>query len=160
MVCVTIILNVDKNGNLTKETVKGGPKWYSRQLIDEELKNFIAEALTGKENRKVYIGIVTHEAHQRIKNVCGKIMSNIMLESGTVRHAVNKPSHNLRENDLLLVSEIINTAKDIRLSEKTNQNNECLEFRKDLDGEITLVVEVRVNFGDWLCPVTIYRKKK
>jgi hypothetical protein len=87
-------------------------------------------------------------------------MSNIMLESGTVRHAINKPSHNLRENDLLFVSEIINTATDIRLSEETNQNNECLEFRKDIDGEITLVVEVRVNFSGWICPVTIYRKKK
>jgi hypothetical protein len=41
-----------------------------------------------------------------------------------------------------------------------NQNNECLEFRKDIDGGITLVVEARVNYGGRLCPVTIYRKKK
>jgi hypothetical protein len=83
-----------------------------------------------------------------------------MLESGTIRHCINKPSHNLRENDLFLISEIINTAADIRVSDTINQNNTCLEFRKDIDGDITLVVEVRVHYGGWLCPVTIYRKKK
>jgi hypothetical protein len=83
-----------------------------------------------------------------------------MLESGTVRHSINKPSHNLRENDLLFIPEIINTATDIRLSDGKNQNNECLEFKKDIEGDITLIVEARMNYGGWLCPVTIYRKKK
>jgi hypothetical protein len=54
----------------------------------------------------------------------------------------------------------IKTATDIRVSDTMNQNNECLEFRKGIDGEITLVVEARVNYGGWLSPVTIYRKKK
>jgi hypothetical protein len=142
-----------------KELMPGGAKWYTRQLTREEFKNFISEALSGKENRKAHIGMITHEAHRRIKGVCGKMMSNIMLESGTIRHCINKPSHNLRENDLLRIPGIINTATDIRVSDTMNQNNECLEFRKDIDGDITLVVEARVNYGGWLCPVTIYRKK-
>jgi hypothetical protein len=103
------------------------------------VRNFITESLSGKENRKAYVGIISHEAHQRIKDVSGKIISNIMFESGFVRHAANKPSHNLRENDFLLISEIINTATDIRVSDTKNQNNECLEFRKDADGDITLL---------------------
>jgi hypothetical protein len=31
------------------------------------------------------------------------LMSNIMLESGTLRHCINKPSRNLRENDIPLI---------------------------------------------------------
>jgi hypothetical protein len=116
--------------------------------------------LADTENSKAYIGTITHEARQRIKDVSGKIMSNIMLESGNVRHCMNKPSHNLRENDLLLIPDIINMATDIRVSDTMNQNNECLELKKDINGEITLIVEARVNYGGWLSLVTIYRKKK
>jgi hypothetical protein len=94
---------VDQDGDLPKEKepVPGDAKWYTRQLTPEEIKNFIDEALVGKENWKAYIGKITHEAHQRIRDFSGKIMSNIMLESGSVRHCINKPSHNLREDDLL-----------------------------------------------------------
>jgi hypothetical protein len=79
-----MIPNIDRDGNLAKEeaeTVKNGLKWYSRQLTSNEFKNFITEAMNSKENRKAYIGIVTHEARQRIKDVSGKIMSNIILKA-------------------------------------------------------------------------------
>jgi hypothetical protein len=135
----------EKDGVVEKEPSEA--KWYTRQLTQEEFINFISESLANKENRKAHIGMITYEAHQRIKDVCGKMMSNIMLESGTVRHCINKSSHNLWENDILLIPEIINTATDIQVSDTMNQNNECLEFRKDIDGDITLVVEARMNYG-------------
>jgi len=83
-----------------------------------------------------------------------------MLESEAVRHSFNKASHNLKNDDLLKIVEVVNTATDIKLSDTTHQNNECLEFTKDIGGNITFVVEVRVKYGGWLALATCYRQKK
>jgi hypothetical protein len=138
---------------------KGG-KWYSHLLSNDELKEFVDEARNGKENKKAYIGTIEPDAAERIKAVCGENVSNIMLESEGIRHSLNKVSHNLHEGDLLHIRDVINTATDIRLSTATHQNNKCLEITKDLGGNITFVVEVRVKFGGWLALVTCYRQKK
>jgi hypothetical protein len=83
-----------------------------------------------------------------------------MLESEGIRHSLNKASHNLKEGDLPLIIDVVNTASNIRLSDITHQNNKCLEFSKDIDGEITFVAEVRIHYGGWLALVTCYRQKK
>ena len=149
-----------KGDRVGGDTGQKTEKWYLHQLTTEELKIFIEEAKKGKENKKAFIGVVTFEAAQRIKNVCGKKVVNIMLESEGVRHSYRRTDHNLQDDDLLHLVDAINTATDIQLSDSTHQNNECLEISKNIDGKITFVAEVRINYGGWLALVTCYRHKK
>jgi hypothetical protein len=132
----------------------------NRQLTSEEFKEFAANACSSKDNRKAYIGDVFPETSQKIETVCGKKITHIMVESEAVRHSLNKTDHNLRDGDLLRLVDVINTAIDIKLSDIAHQNNKCLEINKDIEGKITFVVEIRVNFGGWLALVTCYREKK
>ena len=134
--------------------------WYRKQLTREELITFIEEARTGKKNEKAFIGTVEPDAAQRIEDACGKKAGKIMLESGGIRHSYKKANHNLKNDDLLHIVDVINTATDIKLSDKKHQNNECLKICKDIDGNITFVMEVRIHFGGWLALVTCYRKNR
>jgi hypothetical protein len=136
--------------------VKKAP-WYTHQLTQEQLRAFIKEARTGKTNYRAFIGTVTPDAAQRIESICGKKVGNIMLESGSIRHSYKKASHNLNDDDLLHIVDAINTATDINVSNAAHQNNECLEICKDIGGEITFVMEVRVHYNGWLALVTCYR---
>jgi hypothetical protein len=90
----------------------------------------------------------------------GKKVSKIMLESGAIRHSYKKINHNLKNDDLLHIVNVINTATDIKISEESHQNNKCLEISKDIDGKITFVMEVRIHYGGWLSLVTCYRKNR
>ena len=83
-----------------------------------------------------------------------------MLESGAVRHSYKKANHKLRDDDLLHIVEIINSAADIHVSDMTHQNNECLEISYNFGGKIILILEVRIHYGGWLSLVTCYRTKK
>ncbi|GHV76019.1 hypothetical protein AGMMS49942_08400 [Spirochaetia bacterium] len=133
--------------------------WYLHRLSSLELEQFIDEARNGKENRKAFIGTVEHDAANRIKAVCGKDVSNIMLESEGVRHSYKRADHNLQDDDLLHIVEIINTAVEIKLSVTSHQNNDCIEISKNIGGKITLVLELRIHYGGWLALVTCYRYK-
>jgi hypothetical protein len=131
--------------------------WYIHQLTQDQLNLFIDEARIGKNNNKAFIGTVTPDAAQRIEAVCNIKVKNIMLESEGIRHSLKKASHNLRSNDLLHIVDAINTSTDIKVSDTTHQNNECLEICIDIDGKITFIMEVRVHYGGWLALVTCYR---
>ena len=131
--------------------------WYIHQLTQDQLMLFIEEARTGKSNKKAFIGTITPDAAQRIKAVCNEIVKNIMLESEGIRHSLKKNSHNLKNNDLLHIVDAINTATNIKVSDTTHQNNECLEICIDIDGKITFIMEVRIHYGGWLALVTCYR---
>jgi hypothetical protein len=134
-------------------------KWYSRQLSEDELKQFINAERNGKANKKAFVGLVEQEAALKIKQICGKNIKGIMLESESIRHSYKKAEHNLFDDDLLKFVDLINSADDIRLSEKAHQNNACLEFSKTTEDTLTVVVEIRTHFGGWLALVTCYRKK-
>ena len=146
---------IDKNGHKMKKE-----KWYKTQLTQDELKVFIEEARTGKNNNQAFIGIVETDAAQRIEAVCGKKADKIMIESGAIRHSYKKVNHNLNNDDLLHIVDAINTATDIKISIKKHQNNECLEICKDIDGKITFIMEVRIHYGGWLALVTCYRQNR
>ena len=62
--------------------------------------------------------------------------------------------------DLSACEVIIYTATDIELSTEKNQNNQVLYFRKDINGVITFVEEVRARHDGWLALVTCYRQRK
>jgi len=135
-------------------------KWYKRQLTQDELKVFIEEARTGKNNNQAFVGIVETSAAQRIEAVCGKKVNKIMIESGAIRHSYKKVNHNLNNDDLLHIVDAINTATDIKFSATKHQNNECLEICKNIDGNITFVMEVRIHYDGWLSLVTCYRQNR
>jgi hypothetical protein len=136
--------------------------WYVKQLIHDELKAFVEESRfqTRKTNEKAFIGTVTPDAAQRIETICGKKVQKIMLESGAIRHSYKKANHNLNNDDLLYIVDAINTATDIKVSNTTHQNNQCLEICKDIGGKITFVMEVRIHYGGCLALVTCYRVKR
>ena len=135
----------------------GKVPWYMHQITQDQLKLFVEEARTGKDNKKAFIGTLTPDAIQRIEAICGKKVKNIMLESEGIRHSFKKASHKLKDDDLLHIVDAINTATDIKLSNKKHQNNDCLEICKDIVGNITFTVEVRKHYGGWLALVTCYR---
>ena len=83
-----------------------------------------------------------------------------MVESDAVWHSYKKSAHNLEPDDIFHLVEVVNTADDIEKSEKGSQNNEVLKFSKEINGLLTFVEEVRVNFDGWLALVTCYRQKK
>jgi len=137
--------------------VKEKERWYQKQLTQEELKIFIKDALTGRKNNKAFIGTIGQEAVEKIESMCGKKVGKIMIESEGIRHAYKKAGHNLKNDDLLHIVDVINTAADIKVSDITHQNNECLEICKDIDGIITFVMEIRKHYGGWLTLVICYR---
>jgi hypothetical protein len=134
--------------------------WYSYQLTQNELKEFVEEALTGKSNNKAYIGTVTPATVQRIEVVCGKKVEKIMLESGAVRHSYSKDYHLLENDDVLHYVDVVNTTTDIRLSGKKHLNNEVITFTKDINGKILFAAEILVKHGGWLSLITCYRLHK
>jgi len=134
--------------------------WYLHQLTQDQLKLFVEEARTGKTNEKAFIETVTPAAVQRIEAVCGKKVEKIMLESGAIRHSYSKDYHLLEKDDIFFYADVVNTATDIRLSDKKHLNNNVITFTKDIRGQILFTTEVRVNHGGWLSLITCYRLYK
>ncbi|MCL1992525.1 MAG: hypothetical protein FWG66_06240 [Spirochaetes bacterium] len=143
-----------------KDQAVKSEKWYNKELSREELKAFLEKAGAGKSNDQAFIGVVSQDAAKRIEAVCGKKIGKIMIESGGIRHSCRKSSHNLEEDDFLHIVDVVNTATEIKLSDKKHQNNDCLFISKDIGGKITFVMEVRIHYGGWLALVTCYRKNR
>jgi hypothetical protein len=80
-----------------------------------------------------------------------------MIESSSIRNSLKKASHNLKDDDFFHITGAINTATDIKVSNKKHQNNECIEICKDIGGKISFIMEVRTHYGGWLALVTCYR---
>jgi len=145
---------IHKYVNVEKE------QWYTHQLTQEQLRLFIEEAHTGKNNKKAFIGNVTPDATQRIEAVCGKRVKYIMLESGAIRHSYGKDYHLLEKEDIFHYVDVVNTATDIQFSRKKHLNNDVITFTKDINGKILFAVEVRVKHDGWLSLITCYRLHK
>ncbi|GHV93751.1 hypothetical protein AGMMS50293_00710 [Spirochaetia bacterium] len=135
-------------------------KWFSHLLSEDEFRQFVIESLGTKANKKAFIGYVRPEAAKRIKDICGITVTKIMADSGAIRHSYERTYHNLEQDDIFHIADVINTAMDIELSTDTNQNNQVLYFRKDINGMLTFVEEVRAKHDGWLALVTCYRKRK
>ncbi|MDR1931654.1 MAG: hypothetical protein LBQ57_02410 [Spirochaetales bacterium] len=135
-------------------------KWYDHQLSTEELKKFIEEARNGKENKNAFIGTIQHSTAERIKAICGKNISKIMLESGAVRHSHNKLHHNLKDDDLLYAVEVINSPISIEPSPTKHRDSSVLTFKGYINGEIYFLEAIRPKHDGWLSLVTCYRPQK
>ena len=75
-------------------------------------------------------------------------------------HAFSKKNHNLENDDLLHLVDTINSTSTIELSDKKHQGNDVLIFRKNINGEIDFVVELRMKHNGQLALITCYRLKK
>jgi hypothetical protein len=142
------------------KTENNAERWYSRMLSPDEFRQFAAAALAGERHQKAWIGVVSPVAADRIRTVSGKAVSKIMIESDSIWHSCKKSVHNLQPDDIFHIVDVINTAGHIQRSGKQHQNNEVLEFHKDVNGIITFVAEVRAHFDGWLALITCYRQKK
>jgi hypothetical protein len=129
-------------------------------LNEDELKNFIDRALKTKENVRAKIGVISKETRGKVKEICGEDMSHIEVDMYHIRHALNKPAHNLESSDILLSEEAINNAEEIKLADKLNKGSQVLEFKADIDGKIYFVEGVHRKGDGFLSLITCYRQKK
>ena len=127
----------------------------------EELKTFIIQSLSDREkiNKRVIIGKISEEAQLRIEKLCGKKISNIDIDKSGIIHAITKENHNLKPDDLLYAVDVINTTKDIALSDKKHQDCDVLLFRKNINGEITFLTEAHIA-KNYLLVFNAWRQKK
>jgi len=125
------------------------------------LHDFIKETLKKRKSpyKRIRIGNISDEAQNRIKVICGRKVSEIDIDNSGIIHAIKKVEHNLQPDDLLNAVEVINTAANISLSKKKHKTNDVLEFRKDIDGEITFLAEIHEK-NDYLLIFNAWRQKK
>lgn len=130
-------------------------------LYMNELHNFIQETLKNRKNpyKRIQIGTIKNEAQKHIESICGHKISEIDIDNSGIIHAMKKPEHNLEHDDLLNAVDVINTATDISISEKKHKSNDVLVFKKDIDGEITILAEVHKK-NDYLLVFNAWRQKK
>ncbi|MDR3122263.1 MAG: hypothetical protein LBU16_00595 [Treponema sp.] len=135
-------------------------KWFSHILSGDEFKEFVEKSLASKINEKAFLGYIAPQAAERIRSLCRISVTKIMADSGAIRHSYGRKHHNLEQDDIFHLVDVINTSVAIELSDKRNQNNQVLYFRKDINGVITFVEEVRAGHDGWLALVTCYRQRK
>ncbi|WP_024469291.1 phage portal protein [Treponema pedis] len=149
----------DEKGRFTDKG-EAPKKWYEKPpATKEEIIEFATRALDKNVNERLFIGYINKETQKRIKEITGLEAKTIILDSNSVRHALNKETHNITIEDLQYMKEVIDTFSSIKLSDRKHYHNSVIEFQKDIDGEITFVEELRANRGQ-LELVTCYRKKK
>ncbi|GHT72102.1 hypothetical protein FACS1894110_26340 [Spirochaetia bacterium] len=132
---------------------------HLHQLSQQELRQFIDESRNGKDNKKVFIGTIEPETAEKIKNICGEDLSDIVLDSEHVRHSYNKINHNLESDDILHSVEVINNAIEIKLSPKLNHGSKVLIFKGSVNGGIFFAEGIHSKNG-YLSLITCYRPKK
>jgi hypothetical protein len=141
----------------------GKPQQGAQPLSSSELKRFIDEAIENKKSpyKRVIIGKIGDDARSSIESVYGQRVNfeDIDIDNHSICHAVENLNHNLEREDLLLAVEVINTSRDILLSDEKHKSNDVLVFKKDMDGEITFLTEVRVKNG-YLLVFDAWRQKK
>jgi hypothetical protein len=131
-------------------------------VVDElELKSFIDHTMTDRSApyRRLKIGLVSENTKKLLDNKFGFDIQDIDIDKDGVIHAMDKPTHNLEPDDLLHAADVINTSQDITLSPEKHQNNQVLIFKKDIDGELTVLVEFRKKNG-YLLVFDAWRKQK
>jgi hypothetical protein len=130
-------------------------------IQQEDLKKFIMESFNNRNapHKWVRIGLIENDAQKRIKEKCGIKISEIHIDNYSVIHALKKKNHNLQLDDLLYITDVINTTTDISLSDKKHKSNDVLIFKKDIFGEITFLAEVHIK-NDYLLIFNAWRQKK
>jgi hypothetical protein len=151
------------NGRVGENGENDKPRRNDKPLTAGELKTFIDESLADKKApyKRAVIGKINEDAQKRIETAYGEKVSlkNINIDNYSIHHAVTNLNHNLEPEDLLLAADVINSATDITKSDVKHQDSDVLVFKKDIDGEITFLTEVRVKNG-YLLVFDAWRQKK
>jgi hypothetical protein len=140
--------------------------WQKRMLTHQEFIQFITKTFNREfsGDRKAWIGVVSSLAQTKLKQIAGRTANKIMISSSSIFHVYKKESHNLLFDDILHIVDVINNADTIDLStDKSKHKNDVFLFKKDINGTITFVIELRISkaYPDgWLDLVTCYRQKK
>jgi len=129
-------------------------------MSTRDLLQFAQEAIKNKgyPHKEVYIDRVAEEAKDRLNKKFGIDVDDIVTDTGSVWHAYKKSAHNLEKDDIIHAVEVINTSTDIEPSGE-HQNNPTFIFKKDIDGEISFLVEARIK-NKKLLVANFWRKKK
>jgi hypothetical protein len=125
------------------------------------LYDFINESMKNRQapHKWLQIGIISNDAQKRIAQKYGAKVTEIHIDNYSIVHAMDKPGHNLEPDDLLYAVNVINSSKDISLSDKKHLSNDVLIFKKDMNGEITFLTEVHVK-NNYLLVFDAWRQKK
>jgi hypothetical protein len=123
----------------------------TRLLTVAELKFFIDGSLKDRKApyKRVIIGRIEKDAQARIEAAYGEKVNiiDIDIDNHSIYHAIANLNHNLVPEDILLAVDVINTSTNITQSNEEHQDNDVLIFKKDIDGEIIFLTEVRVKNG-------------
>ena len=131
-----------------------------KEISNRDLLKFTYEAITGdgKTNEEVFMARVSNTAKDRLNKKFQLDVDDIVTDTYSVRHAYKKASHNLEPNDIIHAVEVINTSTDIKAAGE-HRNNPAFIFKKDINGEISFLVEARIKKRK-LAIFNFYRKKK
>jgi hypothetical protein len=132
-----------------------------KRLMNTILHDFINESFRNRQApyKWLRIGTISKDAQRRIEQKCNSKISEIHIDNYSIIHAMDKPSHNLEPDDLLNAVHVINSSKNISLSDKKHLSNDVLIFKKDIDGEITFLTEVHVK-NNYLLVFDAWKQKK
>ena len=131
-----------------------------KEISNRDLLKFTYDAITGdgKTNKEVFMARVSNTAKDRLNKKFRLDVDDIVTDTYSVRHAYKKVSHNLEPDDIIHAVEVINTSTNIIRSGE-HQNNPVFIFKKDIDGEISFLVEARIKKRKLLI-FNFYRKTK
>jgi hypothetical protein len=128
----------------------------------KELQVFIDATMSNRSApyRWVRIGELIKETQIYIEHKLGAKLKYINTDNSGVIHALRKPAHNLKPDDLLYASNVINVSDNITLSPKTHNSCPVLIFKHDIGGgELTILAEVHAKDG-YLLVFDAWREKK
>jgi hypothetical protein len=140
-------------------TISAKKEWVFHQLSREEYTAFVERAKAGEKHAKAFVGTIEPTAAKKIAEICGKTVSRVMVDSDAVWHAWKKKHHNLLDDDFLHFLDAVNAADSMEVSTKMHQDNQVLLFKKDINGIIVFLAEVREK-NNWLAFMDCWRLKK
>lgn len=94
-----------------------------------------------------------------IKNITGKAVKRIVLDTSSVKHSLKKVEHHITSDDIKKIPKIVNKNSTFQMEKTKHQNNIVLHFYERKTNGLQIVMEVRGGKGD-LALVTMYRPKK
>jgi hypothetical protein len=124
-------------------------------------QDFIGYTMANRNatNKRLKIGDLSEDRQNLINERFECALKDITTDTSGIIHAMEKKEHNLEPDDLLHAVDVINTAEDVTLSPKKHQNNKVLVFKKDINGELTILAEIRSKYGH-LTVFDAWRKEK
>ena len=134
-------------------------KGYQKIASPKEVKAFLNSTKTAKKHQKISISKVNDTVKADVKNMTGKDVKRIVLDTSSVNHSLKKTEHHISADDIRKIPGIINKNSTVTLETKLHQNNYVLHYQEKKSNGLHILMEVRGGKGD-LALVTMYRQKK